>query len=105
MAGTSQNPPGSGVLGRRILGTPGRGGDAKRHQLLRCTSALLTQIPQIAVCSRHHTVDKQLCRWLLLSLHRLTSNALSVPARLITNMLAELLEGSPRPPESCRVPC
>jgi hypothetical protein len=65
---------------------------------------MLTQIAQIAVCSRHHTVDKQRCRWLLLSLDHLPSNALSVPPGLITNVLGERREGSPRAPESCRVP-
>jgi len=55
--------------------------------VLRYTQALITQIAQTAVCNRHHSVDKQLCRWLLLSLDRLPSNELKMTQELIANML------------------
>ncbi|KAA0911054.1 Crp/Fnr family transcriptional regulator [Pusillimonas sp. ANT_WB101] len=55
--------------------------------LLRYTQALLTQMAQTAVCNRHHSVDQQLCRWLLLSLDRLPSNELVMTQDLIANML------------------
>jgi CRP-like cAMP-binding protein len=63
------------------------------HLLLRYTQALITQMAQTAVCNRHHTVDQQLCRWLLLSLDRLTSNELSMTQELIANMLGVRREG------------
>ncbi len=55
--------------------------------LLRYTQALITQMAQTAVCNRHHTVDQQLCRWLLLSLDRLQSNELRMTQQLIADML------------------
>jgi CRP-like cAMP-binding protein len=61
--------------------------------LLRYTQALLTQMAQTAVCNRHHTVDQQLCRWLLLSLDRLESNEVSMTQELIANMLGVRREG------------
>ncbi|MBK1724974.1 Crp/Fnr family transcriptional regulator [Thiocystis violacea] len=61
--------------------------------LLRYTMALLTQMAQTAVCNRHHTVDQQLCRWLLLSLDRLPSNELHMTQELIANMLGVRREG------------
>ncbi len=64
-----------------------------QHLLLRYTLALLTQMAQTAVCNRHHTVDQQLCRWLLLSLDRLPSNELSMTQELIANMLGVRREG------------
>ena len=64
-----------------------------QHLLLRYTQALLTQMAQTAVCNRHHTVDQQLCRWLLLSLDRLSSNELSMTQELIANMLGVRREG------------
>jgi CRP-like cAMP-binding protein len=63
------------------------------HLLLRYTQALLTQMAQTAVCNRHHSVDQQLCRWLLLSLDRLSSNELSMTQELIANMLGVRREG------------
>jgi CRP-like cAMP-binding protein len=68
-------------------------GGALQHLLLRYTLAMLTQMAQTAVCNRHHTVDQQLCRWLLLSLDRLPSNELSMTQELIANMLGERREG------------
>jgi len=61
--------------------------------LLRYTQALLTQMSQTAVCNRHHSVDQQLCRWLLLSLDRLPSNELTMTQELIANMLGVSREG------------
>src|ERR1700730_17121342 len=61
--------------------------------LLRYTQALITQMAQTAVCNRHHSVDQQLCRWLLLSLDRLSSNKLSMTQELIANMLGVRREG------------
>jgi len=57
------------------------------HLLLRYTQALITQMAQTAVCNRHHSLDQQLCRWLLLSLDRLDSNELKMTQELIANML------------------
>ena len=63
------------------------------HLLLRYTQALITQMAQTAVCNRHHSVDQQLCRWLLLSLDRLASNELAMTQELIANMLGVRREG------------
>jgi len=63
------------------------------HLLLRYTQALITQMSQTAVCNRHHTLDQQLCRWLLLSLDRLESNQLVMTQELIANMLGVRREG------------
>jgi CRP-like cAMP-binding protein len=68
-------------------------GDAIQHLLLRYTQALITQMAQTAVCNRHHTLDQQLCRWLLLSLDRLPSNELVMTQVLIANMLGVRREG------------
>ena len=68
-------------------------GGAMQHLLLRYTQALLTQMAQTAVCNRHHSVDQQLCRWLLLSLDRLPSNELTMTQELIANMLGVRREG------------
>jgi CRP-like cAMP-binding protein len=70
----------------------GRFGPAM-HLLLRYTQALITQMAQTAVCNRHHSVDQQLCRWLLLSLDRLASNQLTMTQELIANMLGVRREG------------
>ena len=63
------------------------------HLLLRYTQALITQMAQTAVCNRHHTLDQQLCRWLLLSLDRLEGNQLVMTQELIANMLGVRREG------------
>ena len=63
------------------------------HLLLRYTQALITQMAQTAVCNRHHSLDQQLCRWLLLSLDRLPSNELLMTQELIANMLGVRREG------------
>jgi CRP-like cAMP-binding protein len=69
-----------------------RGGELQ-HLALRYTQALITQMAQTAVCNRHHSVEQQLCRWLLLSLDRLPSNKLSMTQELIANMLGVRREG------------
>jgi CRP-like cAMP-binding protein len=61
--------------------------------LLRYTQSLITQMAQTAVCNRHHSIDQQLCRWLLLSLDRLPSNSLCMTQDLIANMLGVRREG------------
>ena len=63
------------------------------HLLLRYTQALITQMSQTAVCNRHHSLDQQLCRWLLLSLDRLKGNELVMTQELIANMLGVRREG------------
>ncbi len=63
------------------------------HLLLRYTQALITQMAQTAVCNRHHSLDQQLCRWLLLSLDRLNGNELVMTQELIANMLGVRREG------------
>ena len=63
------------------------------HLMLRYTQALITQMAQTAVCNRHHSLDQQLCRWLLLSLDRLHGNELVMTQELIANMLGVRREG------------
>jgi CRP-like cAMP-binding protein len=64
-----------------------------QHLVLRYTQALITQMAQTAVCNRHHTVDQQLCRWLLLSLDRLETPQITMTQELIANMLGVRREG------------
>lgn len=64
-----------------------------RMLMLRYTQALITQMAQTAVCNRHHSIDQQLCRWLLLSLDRLPDNSLTMTQELIANMLGVRREG------------
>ena len=66
---------------------------AVMHLLLRYTQALITQMAQTAVCNRHHSLDQQLCRWLLLSMDRLRGNELVMTQELIANMLGVRREG------------
>jgi CRP-like cAMP-binding protein len=68
-------------------------GGALQHLALRYTQALITQMAQTAVCNRHHSVEQQLCRWLLLSLDRLPSDELNMTQELIANMLGVRREG------------
>src|SRR5688572_4530071 len=68
-------------------------GGALQHLLLRYTQALITQMAQTAVCNRHHAIEQQLCRWLLLSADRLPSNVLTMTQELIANMLGVRREG------------
>lgn len=78
--------------GKTLIQEFGRSG-AFQHLLMRYTLALLSQMAQTAVCNRHHTVDQQLCRWLLLSLDRLASNELCMTQELIADMLGVRREG------------
>jgi CRP-like cAMP-binding protein len=68
-------------------------GGKLQHLALRYTQALITQMAQTAVCNRHHSVDQQLCRWLLLSLDRMDNNELLMTQELIANMLGVRREG------------
>lgn len=68
-------------------------GGPLQRQLLMFTQVLITQMAQTAVCNRHHSIDQQLCRWLLLSLDRVTTNRLKMTQNLIANMLGVRREG------------
>ena len=68
-------------------------GGPLQHLLLRYTQALITQMAQTAVCNRHHSIEQQLCRWLLLSIDRLPTNVLTMTQELIANMLGVRREG------------
>ena len=70
--------------------------------LLRYTQALLTQMAQTAVCNRHHSLDQQLCRWLLLSLDRLQGNELVMTQERIANRLACAAKALPKPRCGCK---
>jgi CRP-like cAMP-binding protein len=80
------------LKGSLLKGEFERGGRLQ-YLLLRYTQALITQMAQTAVCNRHHAVEQQLCRWLLLSLDRLPSNELIMTQTLIANMLGVRREG------------
>lgn len=80
------------LVGQRLKAEFHRNGEMQLL-LLRYTQALITQMAQTAVCNRHHSVDQQLCRWLLLSLDRLPSNQLIMTQELIANMLGVRREG------------
>jgi len=74
-------------LKARVLKEEFHKGDDMSRLLLMFASALITQMVQTAACNRHHTVDQQLCRWMLLSLDRLPTDQISMTAKLIGNML------------------
>ncbi|MES2491184.1 MAG: Crp/Fnr family transcriptional regulator [Pseudomonadota bacterium] len=80
------------LLGQRLKDEFNRHGEMLLL-MLRYTQALITQMAQTAVCNRHHSLDQQLCRWLLLSLDRLPSNQLTMTQELIANMLGVRREG------------
>jgi CRP-like cAMP-binding protein len=80
-------------LSGRVLKEEFTRGGILQYRLLRYTQALLTQMAQTAVCNRHHSLDQQLCRWLLLSLDRLTGNELVTTQELISQMLGVRREG------------
>jgi len=80
------------LLGQRLKDEFARHGDLLML-MLRYTQSLITQMAQTAVCNRHHSVDQQLCRWLLLSLDRLPTNRLTMTQELIANMLGVRREG------------
>jgi hypothetical protein len=99
MGGETHAQPGRGAKRRQgfRLRPRHQGGVQARgpvmHLLLRYTQALITQMAQTAVCNRHHSLDQQLCRWLLLSLDRLQGNELVMTQELIANMLGVRREG------------
>jgi CRP-like cAMP-binding protein len=78
-----------GAVLRKLFETSGE----VQHLLLRYTQALITQMTQTAVCNRHHAVDQQLCRWLLLMLDRLSGDEVRMTQELIANMLGVRREG------------
>jgi len=80
------------LIGQRLKDEFHRNGEM-HLLLLRYTQALITQMAQTAVCNRHHSVDQQLCRWLLLSLDRLSTNRLTMTQELVANMLGVRREG------------
>ncbi|MDP2748369.1 Crp/Fnr family transcriptional regulator [Pseudomonas sp.] len=80
------------VLGKRFKEEFNRHGDMLQL-MLRYSQALITQMAQTAVCNRHHSIDQQLCRWLLLSLDRLSGSQLAMTQELIANMLGVRREG------------
>ena len=80
-------------LRARVLKSEFEFGGALQHLLLRYTQALITQMAQTAVCNRHHSIEQQLCRWLLLSVDRLPTNVLTMTQDLIANMLGVRREG------------
>lgn len=80
------------VLGKRFKEEFNRHGEML-HLMLRYSQALITQMSQTAVCNRHHSIDQQLCRWLLLSLDRLSGSQLAMTQELIANMLGVRREG------------
>jgi CRP-like cAMP-binding protein len=80
------------LLGQKLKTEFNRHGDLLQL-MLRYTQALITQMAQTAVCNRHHTIDQQLCRWLLLSLDRLPSNRLTMTQEFIASMLGVRREG------------
>ena len=80
------------LKGQAIKEEFGRSGPVL-HLMLRYTQALITQMAQTAVCNRHHSLDQQLCRWLLLSMDRLRGNELIMTQELIANMLGVRREG------------
>lgn len=80
------------LLGKRFKDEINRHSELLRL-MLRYTQALITQMAQTAVCNRHHSIDQQLCRWLLLSLDRLSGNHLTMTQELIANMLGVRREG------------
>ena len=80
-------------LSSKVLKREFEAGGALQHLLLRYTQALITQMAQTAVCNRHHSIEQQLCRWLLLSLDRLPTNELTMTQELIANMLGVRREG------------
>lgn len=98
---------GESTLSRAVVQSAGKGyrlpaqalkdefnrGGVVLHLLLRYTQALITQMSQTAVCNRHHSLDQQLCRWLLLSLDRLEGSELVMTQELISNMLGVRREG------------
>jgi len=80
-------------LAGEVMKAEFRRGGAMQHLMLRYTQSLITQMAQTAVCNRHHSVDQQLCRWLLLSIDRLPAPEITMTQELIANMLGVRREG------------
>jgi CRP-like cAMP-binding protein len=80
-------------LESRLLKEEFKRGGLMQHLLLRYTQALITQVTQTAVCNRHHSVEQQLCRWLLLTLDRVSSRELVMTQELVASMLGVRREG------------
>jgi len=80
-------------LDSRLLKEEFKRGGLMQHLLLRYTQALITQVTQTAVCNRHHSVEQQLCRWLLLTLDRVSSRELVMTQELVASMLGVRREG------------
>ncbi|TMH02007.1 MAG: Crp/Fnr family transcriptional regulator [Betaproteobacteria bacterium] len=80
-------------IGAKVIKHEFDRGGPLQHLLLLYTQALIAQMAQTAVCNRHHSLDKQLCRWLLLSLDRLHSGELTMTQELIANMLGVRRQG------------
>jgi CRP-like cAMP-binding protein len=80
-------------LESRLLKQEFQRGGLMQHLLLRYTQALITQVSQTAVCNRHHSVEQQLCRWLLLTLDRVSSRELVMTQELVASMLGVRREG------------
>jgi CRP-like cAMP-binding protein len=107
MLGISLFMGGNTTASSAVVQTAGHGYRLKRHVLkqefdraglfqrllLRYTQALMTQMSQTAVCNRHHSIEQQLCRWLLLTLDRLPSNELIMTQELVASMLGVRREG------------
>ena len=91
--GRSQRRPSLSPAGNGVLKSEFEFGGDLQHLFLRYTQALITQMAQIAVCNRHHSIEQQLCRWLLLSADRLPNNVLTMTQDLIANMLGVRREG------------
>jgi CRP-like cAMP-binding protein len=80
-------------LESRLLKEEFNRGGLMQHLMLRYTQALMTQVTQTAVCNRHHSVEQQLCRWLLLTLDRVASRDLVMTQELVASMLGVRREG------------
>ena len=93
----------TGLQGTLLKQEFNRSGELQ-HLLLRYTQALLTQMAQTAVCNRHHSLDQQLCRWLLLALDRLPADELMMTQELIANMLGVRREGVTEAAGKCSGP-
>ena len=91
-------------LERRLLKQEFTRGGALQRLLLRYTQALMTQMSQTAVCNRHHSVEQQLCRWLLLTLDRLPGNELVMTRNWWPACWGCAAKASPRSPAACRPP-
>ncbi len=91
------------LLGQRLKDEFNRHGELLL--MLRYTQALITQMSQTAVCNRHHSIDQQLCLWLLLSLDRVPSNQLTMTQELIANMLGVRHEGVTEAADKLQTSC